>query len=495
MIINNFLLHHWMSFIRNGKWRRNIASKILYTFLALYISLMSFMFAKYIDKILTGNGQNPIDLFNSILVWYIAIDLLLRCFLQSLPVIHTLPYLQFKIRKTRIVNYLIAASFWNFFNIIPWLFILPFAIKILIPAYGLLPSLAYLFGFLLIVLNNNILSVFLGFLIKRNIFYYFIPIGFVVLISSLGKTGFSLGKVSISLGYHLIHANFLVLVSFITSIVGLILLTKNLLMKNFYIDLNDTKSNIWKKFNVVNMEIFNSMTEIGHLMALEINLLMRNKRSRQMLVMIPLLVAYFLFLVINVSQDKSQLMRMFFIAFLSGVGSVYGQFLFSWESSFFDGIMTRKMDIFKYIKAKYYFISILSILGFIPMSITFAIQEKANILIMLSFLIFSLGVNNFIIIFLGTYNDGRIDLSRSQYFNYQGVGGAQLILTLIIMALPLGVYTLMNYFINSFAGSFTISALGLTFIIFHNWWLKRIIVPQFNRRKYRNLEGFRKLTS
>lgn len=495
MIINSFLSHHWKSFVRNEKWRRNIASKILYTILALYLVLVSFMFGSNIDKILGSVGRNPVELFNSILVWYFAVDLLLRCFFQSLPVIHALPYLQFKIKKSNILNYLIASSFWNLFNLIPWLFIVPFVIKVLIPAYGLPLSFAYLFGILLILLNNNVLSLLLGFLIKRNIIYYLFPIGLIVLLSAFGRIGFSASKVSISLGYHLIHANALVLLSFIVSITALFLLTKKLLLNAFYLDSNIKEGRIGKRFDVLNMEAFSSMKGVGHYMALELNLLLRNKRSRQMLAMIPFLLVYLLFLALKASKDQGQFMRMFFVAFLSGIGSVYGQFIFSWESSFFDGIITRKIDLSKYIKAKYYFMSALSILGFIPVFAVYTVLAKANVLTMLSFLVFSLGVNNFVIILLGTYNDGRIDLSRSQYFNYQGVGGSQFVLTFVIMALPLGISALMNYLFNTIAGPSIIAALGLIFIFSHDWWLKRIIVPQFMRRKYRNLEGFRKLSS
>jgi hypothetical protein len=62
------------------------------------------------------------------------------------------------------------------------------------------------------------------------------------------------------------------------------------------------------------------------------------------------------------------------------------------------------------------------------------------------------------------------------------------------MLLPLGIYSLFNYLFNPVAGELAIALPGVIFIIFHDWWIKRIIVPQFRNRKYKNLEGYRKLS-
>jgi len=243
------------------------------------------------------------------------------------------------------------------------------------------------------------------------------------------------------------------------------------------------------------MEMFMSFAETGRYMALETNLLLRNKRSRQMLLMFPIMIAYLLFMVLKQgSQHQNSFMNMFLLGFLSGLGVVYGQFVFSWESSYFDGIMTRKIDFSKYIKAKYFLMSTLSILGFIPIFIALTLQGNSNFLMMISFLIFSLGVNNVVILYLGSFNDGRIDLSQSQFFNYQGVGGTQYILGLVIMLLPIGTYSLFKYLWGNTGASLILAISGGLLVIFHNLWIKRIIVPQFIRRKYKNLEGFRKLS-
>jgi len=180
---------------------------------------------------------------------------------------------------------------------------------------------------------------------------------------------------------------------------------------------------------------------------------------------------------------------------LIGFGAInYGQFIFSWESSYFDSIMSRKNNFENYVKAKYYLLSALSILSFIPIFIFFLNTQSIDPYLICSVLIFAIGVNSFIIMLLSTFNDGRMDLSRSRFFNYQGIKGNQYLLTFLFLLLPAGIFSLFKYYFNPVIGELAIAIPGLVFIILSDWWLKRIIVPQFQRRKYKNLDGYRNLS-
>ena len=186
---------------------------------------------------------------------------------------------------------------------------------------------------------------------------------------------------------------------------------------------------------------------------------------------------------------------MFLVILLTGMAaSIYGQFLFSWESTYFDSIMARKNNFLNYVKAKYYLLSGLATVIFIPLLILFSYTKRVDIFLLTSAFFFMTGVNSFIILFFGTFNNGRLDLSSSSFFNYQGVRGNQYLSSLIFMLLPLGIYSLFFYLFNSTVGKLAILLPGIFFTFSHNWWIKRLIVPQFYKRKYRNLEGFRKLS-
>jgi hypothetical protein len=40
-----------------------------------------------------------------------------------------------------------------------------------------------------------------------------------------------------------------------------------------------------------------------------------------------------------------------------------------------------------------------------------------------------------------------------------------------------------------------LASLGIIFIAFSNWWLKKFIAGTFMHRKYKSLEGYRKLSA
>jgi len=103
---------------------------------------------------------------------------------------------------------------------------------------------------------------------------------------------------------------------------------------------------------------------------------------------------------------------------------------------------------------------------------------------------FNIGVNIFLLLFLATYNNRRIDLSKGSAMNYQGTTYKSFLIVLPIMFLPMIiVYSLSALFSLSVA-LWTLSLLGLAGVIFRNS-LITICVNQFNRRKYKLAEGFR----
>jgi hypothetical protein len=491
----NLYLHLWQAFIRNQRWRRNLLSKILLAILLIYFFLLFLIVGLNIDKILSELGGNPIDNFNSILLYYLIVDLILRCLLQPLPTIAILPYIRLRIRRNTIINFLLFRCIVNIFNLIPLLIIIPFSTKLLLPQYGLKIALVYLSGLCLLILINNSLAVLIGFLSQKKLVYIIIPFIISAFLVIVNKWWTTISIFSITFGELIAQGRVILFGVLIATIILIIYVIKRFLNKNFYID--DLKSN--KKPNILvrvfDTHIFKGLGEIGRYLSLEVCLLIRNKRPRQMLVMLPIFLAYFLFFILkgNIIRDQFSLLLM--STMLIGFGaSMYGQFIFSWDSSYFDNIMTRKINFINYVKVKYYLLLGLSIMTFIPLFIVFFLTKKIDLYLLCSLLFFIMGVNSFIIMFLGTFNNGRIDLSKSRFFNYEGVRANQFLITLIFMLLPMGIYSLFSYFFCSIVGDIAIALPGLVFLIFHHLWISKIIVPQFKNRKYKNLEGYRKLS-
>lgn len=492
MIVIHLLLLQEKSFFRNSRWRRNWFSGIIFGILALYFLLLAFVLGKHIDVIIGELGVNPINTFNYITVWYLLADLLLRSFLQNIPSVQIIPFLRLNIRHFTIINLLLFRSLWNIFNLVPLFIVIPFTLKILLPSIGIWHSMFYFISFLLLILINNYLAVLIYYLSKINAGFLTIPFLFAAFFMGLQKTNFPIHDLSVSLGKFMIQdnlANFLLLLLVLGGTYALIY---KILVNNTYIDTFNTKNGATASNQWVWLDEFSKFGEIGTYITLELKLLIRNKRPRQALMMIPIMVIYIIIFNLNYAKDN-------FLALILpcvlGVGTAsYGQYLFSWESSYFDGIMARKNNLVNYIKAKYYLMSAVTIIIFIPFFIYFSITGKENVILLSVFLIFTVGVLCLIMIFIGTFNDGRIDLTQNNYFNFQGKKANQYLLTSVLMILPVGMYSLFSFLINDTIGKLVIGLMGLLFIITHEWWLKKIIVPYFISRKYKNLEGYRKFS-
>jgi len=490
-----FYSHIWKSFIRNERWRRSIFVRIIYILLILYFLLAFFMLGYDINKILATAGGDPVDKFNSFLLWYLAIDLLIRCMMQPVPALQTVPYLRLSIRRSRLTKYILVRSMANIFNILPLLVIVPFSVKTLIPVQGNIAGMVYIAGFVLLLILNNFLALLIELLARRKYIFYLIPIGIITALGLLPRLGISLEKPSIGLGQGLSHASPFIYGTIAAALFGTLILTRRVIHNYLYLDIIGSKSRNYSS-GTLGSNVFRKMGDTGRYVSLEIYLLLRNKRPRQTMLMVPFFLVYFLFMVISNHSMQSPFFLFLIVTMLTGFGAVsYGQFMFSWESTYFDSIMARKNNFANYIKAKYYLMAGMTLIMFIPILTTFLITKQVDIYLLFSILLFSLGVTPFVVMFMGTYNDGRVDLNSGTFMNYQGVKGSQFLLSFIFVMLPYGVYSLFKFMFNDATGKISIALPGLILIFLHNWWIEKLIIRRFYIRKYKNLEGFRKLSN
>lgn len=492
----HFFSHYWKSVIRNAAWRRNILTKIVFGILVLYLIMLFVYIGISLDKILLKKGGNPIEIFNSFLIWYFVFDLLMRSMMQSLPVIQVIPYLRFKFRKITIIHYLLLKSLWSIFNFLPWLIIIPFCVRIL-PSAGH-TSIFYIIGIATLILINNFLALYFQYISQKNFILSLIPIGIVALCFGIHNLTGQIAPISTMLGSGLVNGNIFLLAGLLIALGGVYQLNRKLLHNGFYLDEVKTKKANDDRFaRLPGMHIFDRLGLVGKYMALEANMLLRNKRPRQGFFMLPLFWAYLVFIMLK-DGDKltSGAMGVYFLSIVIGIGSIiYGQFLFSWESSYFDGIYARKNDIHKYVLAKYYLMGLLVLISSIPLYFILVVFAHVSPLLMFSLTLFVLGPIHFIVFFMGTYNDARVDLGMGQFFNYQGVKGKHFLVSFAFFLIPFLLFLLLKYLIGETGALWSLSIIGLLFSATHKYWLKTVVIKNFNARKYKNLEGYRKLTA
>ena len=485
--MTDILLHQWREKIRSPFWQKSLLLNIFLGLAVLYLLASILMISLFADTILQEMfvDQDVVMVFTGLLFYYFLFDLILRFLMQGLPFLAIQPYLTLPIRKSTLLHYPLIRSATSIFNVLALLLVTPFFIKNIIPDPNWPFSLTWLIAVLSLVAVNN----FLNFSIKK--YFSKKPLLPLLLIASaalllyldLSKTISASTWFANGIYYLSDHPLFLVIP--ITLGIASYSLAYHLLKRNAYIE--DTQSRPTRKEN--SLSFLSQFGEIGQLVGVEMKLIFRNKRPRTLLIMGPIFLLYLL-MTSNRGIVDNNLFAIFIGVFMTSIFSLsYGQFLFSWESSFFDFCLTSKVSTLNYIRSKYWLLMIANVACYL-LTLIYGFVNPSFIYIGAAFLLFNTGITSLILIYFSTFNTSYIDLGRSQFMNYQGTTVSQFIIPFAVMAIPVITFFIFKSLHQYDLYYYSISIMGLLGIVFSKFLLKSI-TNQFNKRKLSMAAGFR----
>lgn len=163
--------------------------------------------------------------------------------------------------------------------------------------------------------------------------------------------------------------------------------------------------------------------------------------------------------------------------------------MLGWESSYFDGILTRAYPMESFFKAKFWLLAASSVVTYI-ISLAYLYFTWDAFWINTASFIYNIGVNSFVLLFASTYQKKRIDLSKGSAFNYQGTSAVQFLVAIPLLVLPILIFQAFNVFDKPYYGLAAMAGAGLLSLAFSKYWFKEII-KNFKEKKYRNAAGFR----
>ncbi|MCA9743738.1 hypothetical protein KC734_19515 [candidate division KSB1 bacterium] len=218
------------------------------------------------------------------------------------------------------------------------------------------------------------------------------------------------------------------------------------------------------------------------LLLLEMRSIFRTRRMRQLFIanasaLIFMLPMYF----IHIDLKLQILLK---IAVIAVIAINFAFFTFSKDGCIYDGLRSRKISSFIYVKAKYYYLSLLCAVGFLLLSVFELFGASSFWSMNIILLLLSVGFLLPLALLAASFDKERIDTSRSTFFNYEGVAWGRQALVLIPFFLI--------FFKSELAikGRFILFILGLVCIFCYKLILK-LITKIIERRKYLILEGFR----
>ena len=136
-MIQYFIKFEWKQFFRSSYWQKSIALNILMGFLALYFMLTFLVLGISIYPLLKKQfpESDPLIMVNGFLFYWFLGDLVMRFFLQKLPVMNIKPLLALPIKRSKILNYVLGKSAISFFNFLPLFAIIPFGVILIFEDY------------------------------------------------------------------------------------------------------------------------------------------------------------------------------------------------------------------------------------------------------------------------------------------------------------------------------------------------------------------------
>lgn len=485
----NFYSFSWKQFSRSSRFKTGLVSKIFIGFAFLFLLVQAGAFSYFIIEVFQTEAPEklPIELFNSGLFYALLILTVMRVFFQRQSILSLQPFLHLPIKRITLIKFILFDSALTFFNLITLVLVLPFFFRAVIPHAGATSALSWLLTFTVLMIFTNYLAAWFRFQLTNNLQV----VAIIILLGlSLGLLEYlhiiSLAGLSESFFNASLHSLWPILCTVFLA-AAIIAVNVFYLKTHLYLNAGPQKTGGKEKKQTT---VKRTPQLYKELLKLEFRLLRRNKRTRQNYYVLFSATIYCV-LMINITSSEAPGYLFFFQLFAIGNFIVQtGQLLLSYESIFFDKLLTINMSMKQYYHYKWVLYSTSCVAYFILiLPFYFVLPEKIQISTLTASLIFNLGITTSCTLFLSLFGPKYFDLDGNVSFNFQGVSfkffywilpvtGLFLLLRIVFKLPPNIVYV------------FVSGGLGVVFLLLMPFILKNINTL-FLKRKYFIVERIR----
>lgn len=275
------------------------------------------------------------------------------------------------------------------------------------------------------------------------------------------------------------------------ALIGLIYASYNYFKKHMYLD-----GGLATKHTEAKTEDYTWLNRFGNLgtfLKNDIKLIKRNKRSKTTVLLSVLFLFYgFIFFTGSIEVYEGPVWRIFAGIFISG-GFLFsfGQFVPSWDSSYYPLMMSQNIKYSEYLTSKWYLIIIATAISTVLASFYLYFGWEVYMAIVVG-AIYNIGVNSYLVLWGGAYIKTPIDLTSNKkaFGDKQAFNIKTLILTIPKLLLPLLVYAAGHYLINPTAGYIAVALSGILGFAFKDKVFK-MIEKIYKREKYKTLLAYK----
>ncbi|AGA78551.1 DUF5687 family protein [Echinicola vietnamensis] len=486
-MIKHLVILQWKSFFRSAAFSSNLAIKILMGFAALYMMLSFGFMGVATFYMLEKMELNAFETVNRFMVYYLVFDLVVRYMLQKMPVVQIKPMLFLPIKKSTIVQYSIWKTILSFFNIIHAFFFIPFAVVLVINGYEAVPVLLWMVGIYALLLANNFINIFLNGVDA----VLFSVLG---LLASLGLIQYY-GVFDLSIYTGPVFQSFydLPLLAFIPVLFMLTVywVAFKYFRERLYLDAGlSSKVKEAKSENLAWLDRFGS---IAVFLKNDIKLIKRNKRSKTTVLMSVMFLFYgLLFFTNSIEAYQGPAWRIFAALFVTG-GFLFsfGQYVPSWDSSYYPLMMSQNIRYRDYLNAKWWLMVIATVVSTILASFYAYFGWEVYLAILVAG-IYNIGVNSYMVLWGGVYVRTPIDLSSNKgaLGSSQAFNAKTLLLTIPKLLLPMVLYVIGHFTVGPYLGYLLVAISAILGFAFKEK-VFNLIEKNYKTEKYKTLAAYK----
>jgi len=488
-MIKHFINLEWKSLFRSASFGKSVALKIFMAFLALYfiVSFLALGLALFPILKKTFPDQNPFVIVNGFMFYWILADLLMRFFLQKLPVMSVKPLLTLPIKKSKMVHYVLGKSAVSFFNFLPLFAIIPFGVMLLVNDYELSKVTTWVGLMIIITLIVNFLNFIIESLSAETELSFLPLIAFTAVLFGLNYFNIISFSSLISNFFISVTNNPFLIVIPIAILYVLYIYNYKILRNKLYLDNSlKTKNQEVKTSDLTWTKRFG---DIAPFMQLDLKLLWRNKRPRSSIFILVIGLLYGLFFYPQPMYRDMVWLYGFIGIFVTGIFLInFGQFIPAWDSGYYKMLMSQNIKYEQYLRSKFV-LMIMSVVIMFVLSIPYVYFGWKILLAHFAAAIYNIGVNSHVILFAGSFNRKKIDLNQRAAFNYQGTGAVQWLVGIPLMLLPILIFLAFYFLINFEGGIASLIVCGLLGIVFHQK-IMNLITTKYLASKYKMIDAF-----
>lgn len=420
----------------------------------------------------------------------LLVDFNMRFTMQQTPAHIIKPYILLPLPRYTCIDAFIYSSLISKSNFVWFAFFLPYALMSIVFSYGMATATLTMLLCLVLILINSQWYAIARTLINRSVIWWILPIIIYGIEAMPLYVGSNAGwnqfcNLYSTVGTMLDKHNVLPIFIAIVVLAGITAVNRRLQYVSIERELMRTEVKKVNKF-----AFFEKYGEIGLFMQLEIKLLLRNATPKKALKSGFFTMAMICaFIVLSDVYDSSGMTNFWGLYAFMIFGTMNLLGLMSYEGNYIDCMLTHRENILSLLKAKYVFYSLLLIAPFLLM-LPAVISGKWSLLMLVSYLIFTMGFQYFIAFQTAVYNKITVPLNTKMTdkaglkTNY-----IQLVLVAIVFIVPNILVNVLQSIFSENVAYVTMLLIGLGFIATHRLWLRNVY-NRLMKRKYENLEGF-----